>query len=65
MQLPIVDADGRVIGLESLHDLLNKPLHDNPVFLMAGGFGTRLRPLTNDCPKPMLKVGDKPILGGC
>jgi NDP-sugar pyrophosphorylase family protein len=29
---------------------------------MAGGFGTRLRPLTNNCPKPMLKVGDKPIL---
>lgn len=62
LQLPIVDGEGRVVGLESLHDLLNKPLHDNPVFLMAGGFGTRLRPLTNDCPKPMLKVGDKPIL---
>jgi dTDP-glucose pyrophosphorylase len=62
LQLPILDAEGRVIGLESLHDLLNKPLHDNPVFLMAGGFGKRLRPLTNDCPKPMLKVGDKPIL---
>jgi NDP-sugar pyrophosphorylase family protein len=29
---------------------------------MAGGFGTRLRPLTDNCPKPMLKVGDKPIL---
>lgn len=62
LQLPILDVQGRVIGLESLHDLLNKPRHDNPVFLMAGGFGKRLRPLTNDCPKPMLKVGDKPIL---
>ena len=29
---------------------------------MAGGFGTRLRPLTESCPKPMLKLGDKPIL---
>lgn len=29
---------------------------------MAGGFGSRLRPLTDNCPKPMLKVGDKPIL---
>tara|TARA_R110000851_G_scaffold13043_2_gene44828 strand:- start:158 stop:838 length:681 start_codon:yes stop_codon:yes gene_type:complete len=29
---------------------------------MAGGFGTRLRPLTDNCPKPLLKVGDKPIL---
>ncbi|MGQ7260438.1 nucleotidyltransferase family protein [Vreelandella sp. V005] len=62
LQLPILDVQGRVIGLESLHDLLNKPRYDNPVFLMAGGFGKRLRPLTNDCPKPMLKVGDKPIL---
>lgn len=62
LQLPLVDGEGRVIGLANLHDILNKNRHDNPVFLMAGGFGTRLRPLTNNCPKPMLKVGDKPIL---
>lgn len=62
LQLPIVDAESRVIGLANLHDILNKHRHDNPVFLMAGGFGKRLRPLTNNCPKPMLKVGEKPIL---
>lgn len=62
LQLPLVDNAGKVVGLVNLHDLLNKHRHDNPVFLMAGGFGTRLRPLTNNCPKPMLKVGDKPIL---
>ncbi|RBP25024.1 CBS domain protein [Marinobacter pelagius] len=62
LQLPLVDMEGRVVGLANLHDILNKHRHDNPVFLMAGGFGTRLRPLTNNCPKPMLKVGDKPIL---
>ena len=62
LQLPLVDKDRRVMGLANLHDILNKHRHDNPVFLMAGGFGTRLRPLTNNCPKPMLKVGDKPIL---
>ncbi|MGF2733398.1 nucleotidyltransferase family protein [Marinobacter sp. DUT-1] len=62
LQLPLVDAEGRIVGLANLHDILNKHRHDNPVFLMAGGFGTRLRPLTNHCPKPMLKVGDKPIL---
>lgn len=62
LQIPLVDSEGRVIGLANLHDILNKHRHDNPVFLMAGGFGTRLRPLTNNCPKPMLKVGDKPIL---
>lgn len=62
LQLPMVDDEGRVVGLETLHSLLDKRMLDNPVFLMAGGFGTRLRPLTNTCPKPMLKVGDKPIL---
>lgn len=62
LQLPVVDQNGRVIGLETLHDLLNKRHRDNPVFLMAGGFGTRLHPLTQNCPKPLLKVGDKPIL---
>ena len=62
LQLPLVDSEKKLVGLESLHHLLNKHRHDNPVFLMAGGFGTRLRPLTNNCPKPMLKVGDKPIL---
>ncbi|PLW82087.1 alcohol dehydrogenase [Kineobactrum sediminis] len=62
LQLPLVDSYRKVVGLANLHDLLNKHRHDNPVFLMAGGFGTRLRPLTNNCPKPMLKVGDKPIL---
>lgn len=62
LQLPVVDIDNRVVGLETLHGLLDKRLLNNPVFLMAGGFGTRLYPLTNDCPKPLLKVGDKPIL---
>jgi len=51
-----------VVGLETLHHLLTKQSFENPVFLMAGGFGTRLQPLTNNCPKPLLKVGDKPIL---
>ncbi|CAH6795998.1 D-glycero-D-manno-heptose 1-phosphate guanosyltransferase [Vibrio chagasii] len=60
--IPIVD-DGRLVGLETLHRaLVNKPNYQNPVFIMAGGFGTRLKPLTDSCPKPMLKVGGKPIL---
>lgn len=62
LQLPVLDPDGRVVGLETLHELLDVKKVDNPVFLMAGGFGKRLYPLTQDCPKPMLKVGDKPIL---
>ena len=62
LQLPVLDGDGRVVGLETLHGQLDKRLIDNAVFLMAGGFGTRLHPLTQDCPKPLLRVGDKPIL---
>lgn len=61
-QLPIVDAEGLVVGLESLADLLQVPLRDNPVVLMAGGFGKRLTPLTDECPKPLIKVGGRPII---
>lgn len=62
LQLPVVDSAQRVIGLETLHGLLGQRLLKNAVFLMAGGFGRRLHPLTQDCPKPLLKVGEKPIL---
>jgi dTDP-glucose pyrophosphorylase len=62
LQLPLVDDLGRVLGLETLHDVLKKRHRDNPVLLIAGGLGTRLHPLTEACPKPLLKVGDKPIL---
>lgn len=59
--LPIVE-NGIVVGITSINKSSDKISIDNPVFIMAGGFGTRLRPLTNNCPKPLLKVGDKPIL---
>ncbi|WP_318401304.1 nucleotidyltransferase family protein [Photobacterium leiognathi] len=59
--IPILKK-GELVGLETLHHLLSKPRLDNPVFIMAGGFGTRLSPLTDNCPKPLLKVGNKPIL---
>ncbi|WP_299022964.1 nucleotidyltransferase family protein [uncultured Tepidimonas sp.] len=62
LQVPIVDEEGVLVGLETLTDLLKRPRLENPVFLMAGGFGTRLRPLTDDCPKPMLPVGGRPML---
>jgi NDP-sugar pyrophosphorylase family protein len=55
--------DGNVVaGLETLQRAGKQTKYQNPIFLMAGGFGTRLRPLTDNCPKPLLKVGDKPIL---
>lgn len=62
LHMPVVDEQGHIVDLEIFHELVNKRLLSNTVFLMAGGFGTRLHPLTHDCPKPMLKVGGKPIL---
>ena len=61
-QIPVVDAERRIIGMETwLEALIHSP-KDNPVVLMAGGAGRRLGSLTAGCPKPLLKVGDKPIL---
>ena len=62
LQIPIVDDNGVVHGLKTLQNLINKSKNKTPVFIMAGGFGKRLRPLTESVPKPMLKVGKKPIL---
>ncbi|MBF0128410.1 MAG: nucleotidyltransferase family protein [Alphaproteobacteria bacterium] len=61
-QLPILDQGGRVCNLVTLDELLDADKLDNWVVLMAGGLGTRLRPLTETTPKPMLKVGSKPLL---
>jgi dTDP-glucose pyrophosphorylase len=62
LQMPLLDSEGVVVGLETYRHLIEKPHHDNPVFLMAGGFGKRLHPLTLETPKPLLKIGSKPIL---
>jgi dTDP-glucose pyrophosphorylase/CBS domain-containing protein len=61
-QLPMVDAEERVVRLVMLEDLVEEP--DVPIraIIMAGGFGKRLRPLTDDVPKPMLQVGDRPLI---
>ena len=61
-QIPIVDDEGVLIGIEEVDTLLKSESKTNKVVLMVGGLGTRLRPLTDHTPKPMLKVGDKPIL---
>lgn len=61
-QIPVIDSSGRLVGLEIIDSLLSPPQRDNWVVLMAGGLGTRLKQLTADTPKPLLKVGDKPIL---
>ena len=61
-QLPVIDASGKLIGLLTDQDMLVAAEVSTPVVLMAGGKGVRLFPLTKDVPKPMLKIGDQPII---
>lgn len=60
-QLPIVNKNNQIIDILFI-DNLDQSANKNTVILMLGGLGTRLRPLTNDVPKPMLKIGNKPIV---
>lgn len=61
-QLPVVDDKRRVVGLHLLDELMAPRQRENLMVIMAGGQGTRLRPHTENCPKPMLPVGGKPML---
>lgn len=61
-QIPIIDEEYRVLGIQEINDLIKPSSKPNMVVLMVGGLGSRLRPLTEVTPKPMLKVGNKPIL---
>lgn len=61
-QLPVVDGAGRVVGLHLWDDLLIPGVLPNLMVIMAGGEGSRLRPHTDNCPKPLLPVGGKPML---
>lgn len=61
-QIPLVDESGRVTGLVALEDLVSSDESPLSAVVMAGGFGRRLAPLTDETPKPMLPVGDRPLL---
>jgi dTDP-glucose pyrophosphorylase/CBS domain-containing protein len=61
-QLPLVDRERRVADLVTLDELVPEPQLPMQAVIMAGGFGERLRPLTQDTPKPMLPVGDRPLM---
>lgn len=68
-QVPVLDGDGIIIDvflwtdvLEGKHILLPKTLHPEQVVIMAGGKGTRLDPFTKILPKPLIPIGDKPVI---
>jgi dTDP-glucose pyrophosphorylase len=61
-QIPVLGAGGTLLGLHLLRELLGSVDRPNWAILMAGGRGTRLRPLTENLPKPMIPVAGRPIL---
>jgi NDP-sugar pyrophosphorylase family protein len=61
-QIPIVDETRHVLGLHLWHDIMSPHSWNNTIVVMAGGVGSRLRPHTDACPKPMLPVAGKPML---
>lgn len=61
-QLPVLDEQGRVIGLHLMSSLIGPPELPLTAVIMAGGKGTRLRPLTENLPKPLVRVAGRPIL---
>ena len=60
--IPILDENGILVDVAVLAELVKLPEVPLSAVIMAGGFGSRLRPLTDDVPKAMLTVGDRPIL---
>jgi dTDP-glucose pyrophosphorylase len=61
-QIPILDEQERVVDLVTIEDLLPKENLPLQAVVMAGGYGTRLMPLTEELPKPMLPLGDRPLI---
>lgn len=61
-QVPIIDENKKLVGIHLMDELIGSYLKPNTAVIMAGGKGTRLYPLTKDCPKPMIPVAGRPIL---
>ena len=61
-QIPLLDENEKIVDIALLQDLIKEYEVPLKAVIMAGGFGMRLRPLTDDVPKPMLPIGDKPVL---
>ena len=61
-QIPIVNNENRVLGIHVQDNINSVAVRSNLMVIMAGGMGTRLRPATENLPKPMLQVAGRPIL---
>ncbi len=61
-QIPILNDLRQVVGVHLWDEITTLPARSNLMVIMAGGLGTRLRPYTETCPKPLLPVAGKPIL---
>lgn len=61
-QVPVLDSKGRVVGLHLMKEIIGAKEKANIALIMAGGRGERLRPITEEIPKPMIKVAGRPIL---
>ena len=62
LQVPVVDENHHVVGVHLWDEITTPVQRPNIMVIMAGGMGTRLRPYTENCPKPMLPVAGKPML---
>lgn len=62
LHIPLLDPEGRVAGLAAMDDFVPDRTLPLRAVVMAGGKGSRLYPLTRDLPKPMLPVGDRPLM---
>jgi dTDP-glucose pyrophosphorylase len=60
--VPVLDRDRRLVAIHFLRDLIGGAAKPNVAVIMAGGKGTRLRPVTESIPKPMLEVAGRPML---
>jgi len=60
--IPIINKKNLLVGAYNTGQKINYHQSNNTIVIMAGGKGERLRPLTNDIPKPMVKINGKPIL---
>ena len=61
-QIPVLDKNGIPVDILTKKEIKSESKLNNIAFIMAGGLGKRLLPHTSECPKPMLYIGDKPIL---